>query len=333
MTTNKHIGCSTDDHYLPHCAAMLCSLLENSKSTYTVHILYNHEKLNPDGKELLASMVQKYRSEIIFHDVDEKPLQGVQFRKNRPLTCAAYYRILLSSLLDQSIEKVLYLDCDIIVLQDVAPVFDLEIDDYALAAVQDLTNPCDLQRMQMSIPYEECFFCSGVMLINLKYWREHHSEKKLLEYSKKKRVVFLHDQDALNAVFYHAWFKLPPKWNKFNMQTPSASFFLTESDRMEFIKSPVLIHYLIKPWLGLSFVRYTKEYKAYLEKAGFSYGHPTFQGNKVKMYSQIILTNFRIACEENDLAWVYHVFSLFIKAACLVKKIISAPFSWIKPSH
>ena len=60
---------------------------------------------------------------ITIYSVDESKLEGVVFRKNRPLTKAAYYRVLLPEVLDVSIEKVLYLDCDIVVVGEVKELF------------------------------------------------------------------------------------------------------------------------------------------------------------------------------------------------------------------
>lgn len=326
MEKEKHICCSTDDNYVSHCGAMLCSLLDNSKSQYIVHILCTESKLSQANKDILLSIVNHFGSHCIFHNVDEKKLEGVKFRKRRPLTYAAYYRILLASIFDITIDKIFYLDCDIIVLKDIAPIFELNIDNYALAAVQDMTNPCDLQRMQLSIPYQECFFCSGVMLINLDYWRKHNSEIALLAYAKKDREVFLHDQDALNAVFYNDWFRLPPKWNKFNMQIPSSIKFLTTDDRKEYIHSPVLIHYLIKPWYNLRYVRYSKEYQHYLAKANIPYTPMPYQGDKLRTYTSIILSNIHITCDECNMLWIFYIINFIIKIFLKIRNIIIYPF-------
>ena len=89
-----HVTCNTDDNYLQHCCAMLCSLFENNKEmTFHVHLLTH--SLAADGKSFLNSLCQRYGYKINVYDVDEMKLEGVKFRKNRPLTKAAYYRILL----------------------------------------------------------------------------------------------------------------------------------------------------------------------------------------------------------------------------------------------
>lgn len=322
MEQDKHVCCSTDDNYVQHCGAMLCSLLESSSSKFVIHVLCTEGSLSSDGRAVLKRIVEERGSKCEFNHVDESMLTGVKFREKRPLTYAAYYRILLASLFGPEIEKIFYLDCDIIVLKDISSIFELDISGYALAAVLDITNPCDLQRMQLSIPYEKCFFCSGVMLINLNYWREHGSEEKLLYFSKKERHVFLHDQDALNAVFYDKWFRLPPKWGKFNEQVPSTIKFLTDEDKIEYIHSPMLIHYIVKPWVVKN-VRYSDEYWHYVKKAGFN---ATKHNSKLTISITTFLSNVQIACDERNILWLYGGLIIIVKLLVGVKRLVMWPF-------
>lgn len=84
---------------------------------------------------------------------------------------AAYYRLLLSSVLPQNLDKVLYLDCDMIVMRDIQEIFKIEIDNYALAATIDKFPYTEKHRLQLHMEVGERTFCSGIMLVNLKYWR------------------------------------------------------------------------------------------------------------------------------------------------------------------
>jgi lipopolysaccharide biosynthesis glycosyltransferase len=245
-----HICCSTDENYAQHCAVMLCSLLESNKGNqFVIHILISD--LNDDTKSKLSGIVERYTSNCVFHKVDESKLEGVQFREERPLSIAAYYRILLSSIIDDSISKIFYLDADIVVVNNITSIFNLDIDNYALAAVEELPI-LNEHRMQLSLPYDDKYFNSGVMLINLDYWRRNNSEIQLLEFSKKERKVFCHDQDALNKIFRSQWFLLPHKWNKFSICPIDMLTFIDCRDKYEYIKYPMIIHYVSspKPWFN-----------------------------------------------------------------------------------
>lgn len=266
-----HVTCNTDDNYAQHCCAMLCSLFENNKEyNFHVHIL-THELSGINSRQI-EELGKRYDNLITFHDVDESKLEGVKFRTNRPLTKAAYYRVLLPEILDNSIEKILYLDCDMIILRDITEIYDVEIDHYALAATIDASPYNSIHRNQLGLSMTGHAFCSGIMMINLKYWREQHAVEKLLEYSKRDRKeVFLHDQDSLNYVFINQWLVLPPKWNRGVM-----SFFQIhpgekQYDFEEYDAAPKLIHYasnIAKPWYNVSFPE-RGYYLKYLKLSGF----------------------------------------------------------------
>ena len=91
----------------------------------------------------------------------------------------------------------------------------MDISNYALAACVDSSPYRSNHRNQLGLSLTVLAFCSGVMLLNLEYWRSHNALVKLLKFSKRERVpVYLHDQDSLNFVFKNQWFVLPPKWNR-----------------------------------------------------------------------------------------------------------------------
>lgn len=263
---------NTDDNYIQHCMAMLCSLYENNqKHNIVLHVL--KKELSEENVKLITDLTHRYENSVIFYSVDESKLVGVQFRKNRPLSMAAYYRLLLSSTIKTDIDKVLYLDCDIIILRDISEIFQIEINKYALAATLDQFPYTQQHRLQLHFPCDVRTFCSGVMLINLKYWRVNNVEEGLLEYAKRHReVVYLHDQDVLNYYFKDDWFWLPPKWNRIamNLSCPDIREY-KRFDRIEYIKKPMLIHYAsfnLKPWYNLNYPD-RHYYVEYLKKSGF----------------------------------------------------------------
>ncbi len=293
---NFDVTINTDDNYIQHAMAMLDSLYENNRDhSITVHVL--QKNLSEQSKEFLNVLSKRYDNKVLFYDVDESKLEGVQFRKNRPLSMAAYYRLLLSSVLPKEIDRVLYLDCDMIVLKDVSEVFSIELDDYALAASLD-HFPYDHQhRLQLHMDVGERTFCSGVMLVNLKYWRLHNVEDGLLEYAKRHRkTVYLHDQDVLNYFFKKKWFLLPPKWNRVacDVNTVKCNDYKA-FDYYEYRYDPMIIHYAdlgIKPWLNFATPN-RKYYLKYLKNSTFepvSFQRGSF-ALRLKAYKAIV-TNF-----------------------------------------
>lgn len=265
-----HVTCNTDDNYLQHCSAMLCSLFENNMDK-TIHVHLLTHGLSKESVSFLTELCQRYQNDLTVYDVDETKLEGVKFREKRPLTKAAYYRILLPELLSQDIEKVLYLDCDIIVLGNIKELYDIELTGLALAACQDASPYTNLHRRQLGLDLKGKAFCSGLMVINLDYWRRVGAEEKLLEYSKREReVVYLHDQDSLNYVFKDQWYVLPYKWGIAPLSIAVLDNSQKWFDYSEYAFEPGVIHYAspAKPWFDV-WTPQRKYYVKYLDLSGF----------------------------------------------------------------
>ena len=265
-----NITCGTDDNYAQHCLAMLCSLFDNNiEKFFVVHILIN--KLSAVYRNNILSLAERYTNVIHFYEMDDSEFFGMKFKKKRPLTNAAYYRLKLPSTL-KDIDTVLYLDCDMIVLGDVDEIFNIDLNGYALAACNDAMPYNDLHRRQLNHPVGTKTFCSGIMYINLDYWRSVDSEEKCFEFARKDRCpVYLHDQDVFNYVFKNQWYLLPPKWNV----SPNCLTYKSELYRFydynEARNHPCLYHFFdaVKPWQDVMCLK-KEYYLKYLHMSGCS---------------------------------------------------------------
>lgn len=274
MKKEFNVVINTDDNYIQHCMAMLQSLyVNNNMHTIILHVLEN--RLNPVNVSFIQNITKRFNNQVYFYNVNEAPLDGVQFRNSRPLSKAAYYRLLLSSVLPDNVHIVLYLDCDMIIMDDVSELFNIDISEFALAATLDDFPYTNQHRMQLQMDMMTRTFCSGMMLVNLDYWRIHNSEEALLHYATKikRKEVHLHDQDVLNYVFKGSWFMLPPKWNKNAGQTkPLSNYWYKKFDIDEYLKSPKIIHYAAvgkKPWYN-AVQPERMYYVKHLEDSGYS---------------------------------------------------------------
>ena len=316
-----HVTCNTDDNYLQHCCAMLCSLFENNKEmTFHVHLLTHG--LAADSKIFVNSLCQRYGHKINMYDVDETKLEGVKFRKNRPLTKAAYYRILLPELLAEDIERILYLDCDIIVLGSVKELYEIELSEYALAACQDACPYTDLHRRQLGLDLKDNAFCSGLMMINLVYWRDNKSVERLLEYSRRDREeVYLHDQDALNSVFKKQWYVLPYKWGVTPHSIAVIDRCQKKFDIEEYVFNPRILHSAspAKPWLDV-WTPQRKFYVTFLKKSMY----PNARFNHVNMRFRFITwkNNIRYCINKYIRPLIPDLIELLVKDVINIIKLV-----------
>lgn len=249
---NLHITCSTDTNYLQHCTAMLCSVLENNtRHQITIHLL--HCQLPKHSQRFLAEMCNRYNQKILFYNVDERELNSVHFT-HKDLSIATYYRLLLPSLLDKSIDKILYLDCDVIVLQDISELFKIDISNYGIAAIKDSAPISNEHRLLIGLELDGKYFCAGVLLINMRYWRKHKSSEVMFNFlNQHSKDLFFEDQDVLNYVFRNHWFQLPNKYGKAPLTMAVIDEYQKTFDYMEYALNASIIHYAthIKPWLDI----------------------------------------------------------------------------------
>jgi lipopolysaccharide biosynthesis glycosyltransferase len=212
-THEMQILCACDEDYLPHTATMLCSLLEHN-SVSRIHLLHGPAPKNKLAK--IKHFVERYGSEIILYEINDEHIQDL--RIDRYLTHATYYRLMAPAILPKSIHKILYLDSDIIVRNSISELWNIDLKDQALAAVDDFW-PYDTERFLanleiLGLPRDARYFNAGVLLINLNHWRQNNVCERAVAFIRENPGrVAQHDQDALNAILFRRWIILPATWN------------------------------------------------------------------------------------------------------------------------
>ena len=154
-----HIACNIDHNYVRHCAVTLVSLFENNpKETFTVHIIAR--ELSETDRNILTALAEKYKNKACYYIPDAQMLEGFTIRAtHNRLSLAAYYRCFLSALLPESIDRVLYLDCDIVILGDITPLWRTPLDAHTGVAVVEDTGCKELQRYEiLQYPCKRCGF-------------------------------------------------------------------------------------------------------------------------------------------------------------------------------
>lgn len=261
-----NIACVIDNKFVPYCGIMLTSLFENNRNKkLDIYILSSD--LNKSAQKELLNIASLYGMMITFCFFNKTMLKDCILTKNTYITLATYYKLLMAEVLPETIDKVLYLDCDIIVRRSISELYTLEIENYPLAAVDETLygdHTSDISRLSYNPVYK--YFNAGVLLINLKYWRKYYLTNRFLEYVKNypERIKY-HEQDVLNAVLHDKWLALDYKWNVMSFAY-QRDFYATHAN-MSFIVDPSIIHYTCtpKPWhigcfhpLKSEFIKYKK---------------------------------------------------------------------------
>lgn len=258
-----YIVCATDNKFAQHCAVTFISLLKNNASNVIIYLLT--EGLTPDNEKKLTDLVTENGGILHIILVNSEALKNCPMPplyKLSHISIATYYRLLVSQLLPENIEKVIYLDCDIVVRHSIDDLWNYNIDEYAIGAVYQIADWNIKAIKRLNYPVSFGYFNAGVLLINLKYWRENQISGQLFEYLEKhKDQIVFHDQDALNGLLYSKCLRLPCKWNMQNGFFKKSVFTIVNSNTEEPISyyadykdqilkeidDPVIVHYVSKP--------------------------------------------------------------------------------------
>ena len=266
-----HILLCIDEHYTQHAGVTIASILYNKKSMNPVVFHIVNDDVSAESYEKLKQVTDKYGAKIVLHKIDSDCVNHLPVNKH--LSKAAYYRLLVAEILSCEIEKVLYLDVDLLVRSDITALWDTDISGKYVAAVQDLgiESKGEYLRKILKMPPQEPYFNSGVLLINLKKWREDFINSKILAFiDENADKVIYPDQDGLNAILWGKWVFLHPKWNAYRVLFRKYYKFserkkLPEEFRQA-AKNPNIVHFTgaLKAWHAGCLMPYVKEYYIYL---------------------------------------------------------------------
>ena len=264
---------AADNNYAPYLSVTLKTILDHLSNDYDVafHIIDDH--ISADSKKKLAKVISNHTATIDYLEVDSELYADVM--ESDHITQTAYYRISLPDLLkDKKYEKVLYIDSDVLVLEDISKLYETDIGDKVVGAVIDPGQA--VVHPRLGIETDDYYFNSGLLLIDLYNWRKAQITEKTLSFLEKQMdKIIYHDQDALNGTLYEKWYGLHPKWN---VQT-SLAFERHQPPNEEYAKSykeairqPSIIHFTghDKPWNSDEYHPYAEKYLAELSKTPFS---------------------------------------------------------------
>jgi len=209
-----HVSCAADDAYAPHAAATVHSVCAHSgRLPVHVHFLAD-EQLSGERREQLRTMVEGHGARI---DFLETPPEIHLLPSDERFTSAIWHRIFLPSLL-ANLDRVLYLDADVIACGHLAPLWHTNLEGFWLGAVTNVFQPNHRARpKQLGLPNREVYFNSGVLLMNLEAMRRDGKTEELLELVAARGAEFeWPDQDALNIALGERRLRLHPRWNATN---------------------------------------------------------------------------------------------------------------------
>ena len=237
-----HICLSSDDNYAQHLGAAIASVLSsNPHSRFFFHVLDGG--ISADNIQKIKELKKKYPCELEFIRMDEKEFENCVIPKGMHFTLPTYYRLKITSLFSH-LERILYLDVDLIVKGDLRPFYNIDMQDYYFAMVEDFYVKESIDRLALKHSH---YFNAGVTLFNIAQLKKERFEEKSFDFIANHfdKIVFA-DQDVINLV---ADGRILPMPDIYNTQVILADWKRCNAVISQ-LKQVCIVHYVsgIKPW-------------------------------------------------------------------------------------
>ena len=246
-----------DQNYQQHFGVAITSvLLNNLSSHFDVHIITNfmEEKL----KQKLDTLSKNYKCSFHLYIINNLDKIS-QFKVSAHVSNATYYRLIMAEILPKHIDKILYLDSDVVVISPLEELYNIDLENYFIAA-SGFSGTLVKSKG----------FNSGVMVVNLEKWRNEQISTKVIDFATQNRDKLpYHDQSALNRVIKQNYLIIDRKWN---FQVDLSPRKIQKPDDNIALKNARIIHYIgsSKPWYFWISDQRKNIYELYLKKSLWS---------------------------------------------------------------
>lgn len=293
-STIAHVVYASDDKFAEILGVSLVSLYENSKDMDEIVVYVLDSGITDENKQKLVFVCRFYgRSDIVFipgKNISEKLSMDVTVDRG---SLSQYARLFVSSDLPQELDRVLYLDCDIVVKESIRELWNLDLQGKTVGALMDAFSKH--YRKNIDLEPDDIMFNSGVMLIDLEKWRQDEIEEKLLKFIKAKNGrIQQGDQGALNAVLSHDTYCFEPRMNAVTIYFDfiygelltyrKPPEFYSEEQIREAVMEPHIIHFTTsfasrRPWVVGCKHRYVGEWLKYKKMSPWT-DSPLWEDNR-----------------------------------------------------
>ncbi len=278
------IAAAVDQNYAMPLSVMLFSLGSHLRPDVSLNVYVLNRTLDSSHRRRIEQSLQKahLKTRLVWLAPEVSALRDLKIRGH--LTVATYYRLLLPDLVP-GIEKILYLDCDLLVRRSVEDLFNEDSGAFPACAVQGFGAPyasCKYgipEYESLGIPADSPCFNAGVLLMNLKRWRDEKVSEHAIDmaWRNSSQEIKLNDQLALNMTLPGRWGKLDPRWNQMHPvfrfdEWPASPFRDEISALMPALRvDPWIVHFTSasKPWQRGCRHPFTGEFLRELRRSGW----------------------------------------------------------------
>lgn len=261
-----HVLMCTNALFLQHAAVCLASLLTNNSELFFDIVIVERVTENLDKEKLRRSMARFPNHSLQFQKFVPPAKLLLPLESGAHYTIDTYTRLWLAEFFPEDVERVLYLDADIVVVGSIAPLWRVDLAGALMGAVDIPGSDQGVRRLGMR--FEDGYFNAGVIVTDLQQWRATRAEEVVLDYIRANPERIEYDQDALNACFHRRTKRLDYKWNVIRPFFREPLALPLERAEIEAIRRDALIIHFngsSKPWSYFSDHPRRAEYEKYLQ--------------------------------------------------------------------
>lgn len=267
---------TTNDIFCAKVGASICSIFENNKEMEEITVYIIGQAISDANKTHFQELADTYHRTITIVDLgDLKTFFPFDFDTLgwNPVVLA---RLVLDKLLPSDVDRILYLDGDTVTLRPVSDLYHTAMSDKVLCGCIEATVSQN-RREELGMKHLP-YINSGMLLINLKKWREEHWGDTIISYYQEHGgKLFAPDQDAINGALKENIGYLPPKYNFYNIywfypykflkKRMGDAYYYSKEVFDESLEHPTIIHYLgeERPWRKGNHHKFRKDYQHYLQ--------------------------------------------------------------------
>jgi lipopolysaccharide biosynthesis glycosyltransferase len=237
---------SSNKKFLKPLFVMLFSLCSNTKEQY-VHVFFINVSLNVVDIQKESFNLKKNRNiDLDIINIPQDSLLGLKIFGH--FSIETYSRLFLLKVLPKNLDKILWLDADIIIHNPIDDFYNMDFDGKAAIVCKSINQKDDEVRHNLNLNEHQDYFNAGVILFNLRYLRDNFDSDFFIKYAinNKDKLKWL-DQDVLNATI--GGIAKIIDYKKYNYMHYNNSSFNQEV--LKYIEMEnCILHYLgpIKPW-------------------------------------------------------------------------------------
>lgn len=250
LSRKNSIILACDQQYGMPLATALRSIAEHNNSAECLDVAVLTSTFSDAHRDKVLRSVPNGAMSIRWVPID---LTSFATFNTRPCISKMTYARLVAPLhLPPDVSRALYIDADTLILSDLRPLWEMDLQGAVIGAVIDIDSQKHSHRLRLRPSWAAGFshissglqyFNAGVLLIDIARWREMRISERALEYMTANPDTPLADQDALNVACAGLWTPLDPAWNY-------QRHFETRLSSLPSWRLPKIVHFImdIKPW-------------------------------------------------------------------------------------